>query len=32
MHLSVLVLSDESDDCDELLVTVIDIQCCVCKR
>ena len=29
MYFSVLVLSDESD---ELLVTVISIQCCVCTR
>ena len=32
MHFSVLVLSDECDESDELLVTVISIQYCVCTR
>ena len=32
MHFSVLILSDECDENDELLVTVISIQCCVCTR
>ena len=32
MHFSVLVLSDECDESDELLVTVKSIQCCVCTR
>ena len=32
VYFSVLVLSDESDESDELLVTVISIQCCVCTR
>ena len=32
VHFSVLVLSDECDESDELLVTVISIQCCVCTR
>ena len=31
-YFSVLVLSDECDESDELLVTVISIQCCVCTR
>ena len=32
VHFSVLVLSDECDESDELPVTVISIQCCVCTR
>ena len=32
VYFSVLVLSDECDESDELLVTVISIQCCVCTR
>ena len=32
VHFSGLVLSDECDESDELLVTVISILCCVCTR
>ena len=32
VHFSVLVLSGECDESDELLVTVISIQWCVCAR